>query len=71
MTSVIRRMPEENINKERVFNDKDSGKEFCDSKNLDFNREYLLTFLYDLITFVAVIELSCCYKKGCIEFFKI
>ena len=39
MTSVVRPMCEEYINKEKVFHDYDSDDEFCDSENSDFHRE--------------------------------
>ena len=40
ITSVVRSMSEECINKEKVFHDYDSGDEFCDSEDSDFSREY-------------------------------
>ena len=39
MTSVVRPMSEEYINKENVFHDCDPDDEFCNSENSDFNRE--------------------------------
>ena len=39
MTSVVRPMFEEYINKIKVFHDYDSDDEFCDSEDSDFNRE--------------------------------
>ena len=39
MTSVVRPMSEDYINKEKVFHDCNSNDEFCDSENSDFNRE--------------------------------
>ena len=39
MTSVVRPMSEEYINKEKVFQDYDSDDEFCDSENSDFSKE--------------------------------
>ena len=39
MTSVVRPMSEEYINKEKFFHDYDLDDEFCDSENSDFNRE--------------------------------
>ena len=39
MTSVVRPMSEEYINKEKVFHDYDSDDEFCDSENSDFSKE--------------------------------
>ena len=39
MTSAVRPMSEEYINKEKVFHDYESDDEFCDSENSDFNRE--------------------------------
>ena len=39
MTSVVRPISEEYINKEKVFHDYDSDDEFCDSENSDFHRE--------------------------------
>ena len=37
MTSVVRPMSSECINKEKVFHDYDSDDELCDSENSDFN----------------------------------
>ena len=39
ITSVLRPMSEEYNNKEKVFNNYDSGEVFRDWLNLDFNRE--------------------------------
>ena len=39
MTSVVRPMSEEYINKEKVFHDCDLDDEFCDLENSDFHRE--------------------------------
>ena len=39
ITSVLRPMSEEYDNKEKVFNNYDSGEVFRDWLNLDFNRE--------------------------------
>ena len=39
MTSVVRPMSEEYINKENVFHDYDPDDEFWNSENSDFNRE--------------------------------
>ena len=39
MTSVVRPLSEERINKEKVYHDYDSDDEFCDSENSDFSRE--------------------------------
>ena len=42
MTSVVRSMSEEYINKENVFHDYNPDDEFCNSENSDFYREQLL-----------------------------
>ena len=42
ITSVVRPISEEYINKEKVFNNYDSDDEFFNSENSDFNREQLL-----------------------------
>ena len=39
MTSVVRPISEEHINKENVFHDYGSDDEFCGSENSDVNRE--------------------------------
>ena len=39
MTSVVRPMFEEDIDKEKVYRDYDSDDKFCDSENSGFNRE--------------------------------
>ena len=54
MTSVVRPMSEEYINKENVFHDYDPDDEFWNSENSDFNS--------DDINVVAVTELKSIWK---------